>query len=104
MQIPGVPWSKTMWESRINSLKALRYQLPNTIEAFEELSREASETMTRYEAQPLANEIRTFEFILSSSIQYSILIEVNVVSKSLKCKSIDVDISNNMLESILIFF
>lgn len=96
-------WSETRWESRINSVKALRYQLPNIIEALEEVSREAIDTMTRSEAQSLANEISTFEFVLSLIIWYSILVEVNVVSKSLQGKNIDVDISTNMLKSLLIF-
>lgn len=61
-------WSETRWGSRVNRVKFLRYQLPNTIEASEELSREASDTMTRSEAQSLANEISTFEIILSLTI------------------------------------
>ncbi|XP_025407512.1 zinc finger MYM-type protein 1-like [Sipha flava] len=96
-------WSETRWESRVNSVKALRYQLPNIIEALEEVSREASDTMSKSEAQSLANEISTFEFVLSLVIWYSILIEVNVVSKILQGRNIDIDISNKMLESLLIF-
>lgn len=96
-------WSETRWESRVNSVKALRYQLPNILEALEEVSREASDTITKSEAQSLANEINTFEFVLSLVIWYDILVEVNVVSKSLQGKSIDIDISIKMLESLLIF-
>lgn len=91
----------TRWKSRVNSVKALRYQLPNIIEALEEVSREASDTKS--EAQSLANEISTFEFVLSLVIWYSILVEVNVISKSLQGKNIDIDISNKMLDSLLIF-
>lgn len=69
----------------------------------EEVSREASDTMTRSEAQSLANEISTFEFILSLTIWYSILVEVNVVSKSLLGKNIDIDILTNMLQSFNFF-
>jgi len=61
-------WSETRWESRVNSVKALRYQLPNIIEALEEVSREASDTMARSEAHSLANQISTFELILSLTI------------------------------------
>ncbi|KAF0682205.1 zinc finger MYM-type protein 1-like, partial [Aphis craccivora] len=96
-------WYETRWESRVNSVKALRYQLPNIIEALEEVSREANDTITKSEAQSLANELSTFEFVLSLVIWYNILIEVNVVSKSLQGKNIDIDISIKMLESLLIF-
>jgi len=97
-------WSETRWESRVNSVKALRYQLPNIIEALEEVSREANDTITKSEAQSLSNELSTFEFVLSLVIWYNILIEVNVVSKSLQGKNIDIDIFSKMLENLLIFF
>jgi len=96
-------WSETRWESRVNSVKALRYQLPNIIEALEEVSREANDTITKSEAQSFSNELSTFKFVLSLVIWYNILIEVNVVSKSLQGKNIDIDISTKMLESLLIF-
>jgi len=48
-------WSETRWESRVNSEKALRYQLPNIIETLEEVSREANDTITKSEAHWLMN-------------------------------------------------
>jgi len=74
----------------INSVKALRYQLSNIIEALEEVSREANDTITKSEPQSLSNELSTFEFVLSLVIWYNILIAVNVVSKSLQRKNIDI--------------
>lgn len=39
-------WSETRWESRMNSVKALRFQLLNIIEALEEVSETASDEVT----------------------------------------------------------
>lgn len=95
-------WFETRWESRVNRVKA-PLSTSKHFEALEEVSREVNDSMTKIEAQSLANELSTFEFVLSLVIWYNILIEVNAVSKSLQGKNIDIDISSKMLESLLIF-
>ncbi|KAL4082852.1 hypothetical protein QTP88_029508 [Uroleucon formosanum] len=94
-------WSETRWESRVNSVKALRFQLPNIIEALEEVSETSNDSIAKSDARSLITEICTYEFILSLIICYDILVQVNIVSKSLQGKDATINISNDMLQSLL---
>lgn len=96
-------WSETRWESRVNSVKALRFQLSNIIEALEEVSETANDSIAKSDARSLITEISTYEFILSLIIWHDILVQVNIVSKSLQGKDADINISNDMLQSLLAF-
>ncbi|KAL4119032.1 hypothetical protein QTP88_011905 [Uroleucon formosanum] len=96
-------WSETRWESRVNSVKALRFQLPNIIEALEEVSETSNDSIAKSDARSLITEICTYEFILSLIIWYDILVQVNIVSKSLQGKDATINISNDMLQSLLAF-
>ncbi|XP_022177857.1 zinc finger MYM-type protein 1-like [Myzus persicae] len=96
-------WSETRWENRVNSVKALRFQLSNIIEALEEVSETANDSIAKSDARSLITEISTYEFILSLIIWYDILVQVNIVSKSLQGKDADINISNDMLQSLLAF-
>ncbi|XP_008186326.1 zinc finger MYM-type protein 1-like [Acyrthosiphon pisum] len=96
-------WSETRWESRVNSVKALRFQLSNIIEALEEVSETANDSIAKSDARSLFIEISTYEFILSLIIWYDILVQVNIVSKSLQGKDADINISNDMIQSLLAF-
>ncbi|KAL4153309.1 hypothetical protein QTP88_001142 [Uroleucon formosanum] len=96
-------WSETRWESRVNSVKALRFQLPNIIEALEEVSETSNDSIAKSDARSLITEICTYEFILSLIIWYDILVQVNIVSKSLQGKDAIINISNDMLQSLLAF-
>lgn len=65
-------WLETRWESRVNSVKALRFQLPNIIEALEEVSEKSYDSIAKSDARSLITEICTYEFILSVIIWYDI--------------------------------
>lgn len=96
-------WSETRWESRINSVKALRFQLSNILDALEEVSETANDLIAKSEAVSLSNEIGNYEFILSLVIWYDILTEVNIVSKSVQDHNMDISSSVKMVHSLLQF-
>jgi len=94
-------WSDTRWESRLNSVKALRLQFPRIIEALEEVYETANDLMAKSEANSLLNEISSYEFILSLVIWYDILEKVNIVSKSLQSQNMEISISTKMVYGLL---
>lgn len=96
-------WSETRWESRINSVKALRFQLSSILDALEEVSNTANDLMAKSEAVSLSNEIGNYEFILSLVIWYDILTEVNIVSKNVQNHNMDINTSVKMVQSLLQF-
>lgn len=99
------PLSKTRWECRVNSVKALRFQLPSVIKALEAVANTTNDPKTRSEAHSLViHELNSYEFVLSLVIWYEILSEVNVVSKSLQSINMHLDVSTNLLDGLLIFF
>ncbi|XP_025203847.1 zinc finger MYM-type protein 1-like [Melanaphis sacchari] len=99
------PLSETRWECRVNSVKALRFQLPSVIKALEEMANTTNDPKTRSEANSLVvNELNSYEFVLSLVIWYEILSEINVVSKSLQSINMHLDLSTNLLNGLLTFF
>ena len=76
---------ETRWESRIESLKAIKYQYSEVINALQELaSNTNADAAIRHEAQTLADQIMKFDFIVALNTWYDILFSVNYVSKSLQ--------------------
>ena len=54
----------TLWESHIDSVKAIRYQTPKIREALLELQESSDDAKTKSEAGSLINELENFEFLL----------------------------------------
>ncbi|XP_060876891.1 uncharacterized protein LOC132949806 [Metopolophium dirhodum] len=99
------PLSETRWECRVNSVKALRFQLPSVIEALEEVSNTTNDPKTKSEAHSLViNELNSYEFVISLVIWYEILVEVNVVSKSLQSINMHLEVSISLLKGLIQFF
>uniref|UniRef100_A0A3B1K7X7 TTF-type domain-containing protein n=1 Tax=Astyanax mexicanus TaxID=7994 RepID=A0A3B1K7X7_ASTMX len=79
--------STTRWECRIESVKALRHQYPEMIEALSVLTEHAAEKKdgeTLYSAQNLCKELMSWQFILCVVIWYNVLFHINHVSKLLQ--------------------
>ncbi len=98
------PLSETRWESRIDALKPLRYNLENVYDALIEIYEDTSQkgyvgVTTRSEAQALANNIAKFPFIVSLITWYNILFEVNVTSKLLQETTTDLRLVIKQLEN-----
>lgn len=70
--------SSTRWESRVDSVKAIRFQG----EALLQVAESDNDSKIRSEAKSIAkNELGDFEFLVAIVIWYEILYVVNLVSK-----------------------
>ena len=75
--------SSTRWESHVESVKAIRIQMPEIREALLQVAETDKDPLTSSEAQSLAeNELGGFEFLVSIIIWYDILSAVNLVRSS----------------------
>ncbi|XP_011343812.3 zinc finger MYM-type protein 1 [Ooceraea biroi] len=93
--------SDTRWEAKINSVKAVRYQICDVHDALVTLANETekSDVTISHEAITLAGQLKDFGFIVSLVVWYEILFQINVVSKSLQSKNIDLGKCTEILEN-----
>ncbi|XP_065642676.1 zinc finger MYM-type protein 1-like [Hydra vulgaris] len=97
------PLSETRWESRIDALKPLRYRLGDIYDALAEFANDtnltgASGNSTRVDARFIANAIFSFEFVVSLVVWYDVLFEINMTSKQLQAKDLDMHGAINYLK------
>ncbi|KAJ1267582.1 hypothetical protein BS78_07G067300 [Paspalum vaginatum] len=98
-------WSNIRWESRIKSVKAIRFQTPNIRLALLQLSKDKdTEPNDRSDAKNFFEVMGTFEFILGMVIWYDILFAVNKVSKKLQSPSMCIDSTLKNIEDTVRFF
>ncbi|XP_066963925.1 zinc finger MYM-type protein 1-like [Macrobrachium rosenbergii] len=102
------PLSETRWESRIDALKPIRYQIGDIYDALTEMATKStllgsSGNSTRAEAKALANGIATFKFLVSLIVWYDILFEINITSKQLQAKENDISSALKQLERTRMF-
>ena len=89
----------THWESRIKSVKAIRFQAPELRSILLHLSKDKDvEAKDRSDAKNLFNVLGTFEFILGMVIWHDILFTVNSVSKKLQSPSMCIDATLQLIE------
>ena len=97
--------SQTLWKSRIESVKVVRFQTLQIRNVLFELAEASDYPKIKSEADCLANyELENFKFLLGMTIWYGILFAVNLVSKNLQSKDMCIDETIEQLKGLLSFF
>jgi len=95
------PLSETRWECRIDSVKAIRYQVGSVYDALLEVHETADEPLVKSEAESLANHLKDYKFLVAIILWYEILFQVNFVSKELQSKESDISTGLSFFEKLL---
>ncbi|XP_021734881.1 uncharacterized protein LOC110701555 [Chenopodium quinoa] len=93
------------WESRIKSVKAIRFQAPQIKLALQKLYESSgNDAKTKSECESLANCVASYEFLLGIVIWYEILFSIKNVSKKLQTKSMCIGAAMKEVKGIMLYF
>jgi hypothetical protein len=95
------PLSETRWECRIESVKAVRYQLNNVSDALLDLIEKNTDCQLTSECHSLEKEITTYEFVISLVECYDILFKINLLSKMWQSEKMQLDIAIRHLDAFI---
>lgn len=98
------PLSATRWESRLDAVRAIRFQVTEIYTALLEISQDnalvsSSGVKSRAEAIGIINKFLNFKFLCCLVVWYDILFEINITSKMLQSISLDVSETVKQLDS-----
>uniref|UniRef100_A0A672Y3A4 TTF-type domain-containing protein n=1 Tax=Sphaeramia orbicularis TaxID=375764 RepID=A0A672Y3A4_9TELE len=91
-------WSDTRWESRISSVKAVRYQAAEVRDALLEVRDNTTDPVIKTEAQSLAEEVGSYRFSICTVVWYDILTKIQHVHKLLQLETMQVDLAVHLLK------
>ncbi|KAK0150731.1 repressor of the inhibitor of the protein kinase [Merluccius polli] len=90
-------WSDTRWESRLQSVNAVRHQASEIREALLEARVKVKDPVAKVEAQALAEEVGSFRFLICCVVWSEILTTTNKVNKLLQSASMQLDVAVNLI-------
>ena len=97
--------SATGWESHIESVKAIRNQAPELRDALIEIANDSNDDIVMMEAKGLChNALENFEFLISLCIWYTILDNINRVSKILQREDMNIEDAIARVNELIVFF
>ncbi|KAI3687482.1 hypothetical protein L1987_81179 [Smallanthus sonchifolius] len=97
--------SQTRWESRIESVKAIKMQLVEVREALLEVGEKDNDAAIASEANSIAEkEIGEFDFLVSIVIWYEVLDKVNEVSKKLQSNDMHLETAIKAINKLIEYF
>lgn len=94
----------TRWESKLESVKALRYQIKEVHDALVEVVETTDDPKAKSEARSLVNEISSYEFLVALAIWHDVLFAVNSVSKNLQAEKMHLGVASQLLHGLVKFF
>ncbi|KAL4152652.1 hypothetical protein QTP88_000485 [Uroleucon formosanum] len=102
------PLSGTRWESRLDAVRAIRFQIKEIYSALLEISQDnllvnPSGVKSRAEAIGIINKFLNFKLLCCLVVWYDILFEINITSKMLQSISLDVSETVKQLDSTKYF-
>ncbi|CAA0830700.1 hAT dimerisation domain-containing protein / transposase-related [Striga hermonthica] len=97
-------WSDTRRESRVDSVKAIRFQAPQIRDALLHLVEHSGDATTASDARSLAEyELQSFDFLVGVVIWFEILQKVNSVSKAFQKNDMVISESISLLQGLIVF-
>ncbi|XP_067118864.1 52 kDa repressor of the inhibitor of the protein kinase-like [Centruroides vittatus] len=93
------PLCETRWESRIDCIKPLRFQITEIHDALLQVHENSKDAGARHEAFTLPEQICEYSFLVLIVIWYDLLSHINIVSKALQANSMDLNNAVNLLQS-----
>ena len=90
----------TRWESKIASVKVVRYELPRILCALAEVGEGCTDSKSAADISGINRSIFSFEFILITIIWFEVLSRANPVSKVLQSTDMIIDIAVAQLDSL----
>ncbi|XP_065645568.1 uncharacterized protein LOC136076034 [Hydra vulgaris] len=99
------PLSDTRWESRVESLKTLKYEYSKVYDALVEIANSSEyDTFTEFQANNLVKQMSKFAFMVSLIVWYDILFQVNLVSKKMQSPNYDLSTAQTKIDQLLKYF
>ncbi|KAL2083656.1 hypothetical protein ACEWY4_021429 [Coilia grayii] len=94
IQITVKSLSTTRWECKIDSVKAIRYQMPQFVKALEAvldhaMAKKDAETVST--CKGILKEIQTWKFLICVVVWYNILYQINHISKLFQSPKVSIE-------------
>lgn len=93
----------TRWESKIESVRALRYQIKEIRDALIEVIEITDDVKVKSETRSLLNVVSSYEFLLALAIWHDLLFAANTVSKNLQSEKMHLGVASELLDGLLNF-